>query len=166
MSFATFHYKHGTFFYTKSIAMSWLYILTVCVRDSSSFSFFANSLMLSTYIKWLIVSCDLLSLYSPVHFLSILLSGIITIINSNGDSACPWNIPHWIFASAKLLPPAVNSTLQVFMVFSVKFMTSSDILYILKQFTIQLWGKMSYAFLTIARFFRLFLLTFRMCWSM
>ncbi len=29
---------------------------------------------------------------------------------------------------------AVNSTLQVFMVFSIKFMTSSDILYILRLF--------------------------------
>ena len=52
----------------------------------------------------------------------------MVIINSNGDSASPWNIPLWIFASAKLLPPAVNSTLRVFMLFSIKFMTSSDIL--------------------------------------
>ena len=44
-------------------------------------------------------------------------------------------IPLWIFASGKLLPPTVNSTLQVFMVFSIKFMTSSDILYILMQFS-------------------------------
>ena len=36
--------------------------------------------MLSMYIKWLIFSCDLLSLYPAVHFLSMWLSGIIIII--------------------------------------------------------------------------------------
>ena len=44
-------------------------------------------------------------------------------MNSNGD------IHLWTFVSAKLLPPAVNSTFQVFMVFSIKFITSSVILY-------------------------------------
>ena len=68
-------------------------------------------------------------------------------MNSNGDRASPGKIGLWIFASAKLLPPAVNSTLQVFMVFSIKFMTSSDILYILRQFIIQLCGTISYGFL-------------------
>ena len=34
----------------NSIRMSWLYILTACIRISSSFSFFTNSLMSSTYI--------------------------------------------------------------------------------------------------------------------
>ena len=71
--------------------------------------------------------CDLLSLYLAVHFLSVWLNGVITIINNNGDSASPWNIALWIFASAKLFHPVVNSTLQVLMVFSIKFMTSSDI---------------------------------------
>ena len=64
-------------------------------------------------------------------------------MNSKGDSASPWKIPLWVFASAKLFPPAVNSTLQVYMVFSMKFMTSCDILYILKQFIIQLCGIIS-----------------------
>ena len=50
-------------------------------------------------------------------------------MNSKGDSASPWKIPLWIFISAKLLPPAVSSTLQVFMFFSIKFMTSCDILW-------------------------------------
>ena len=54
----------------------------------------------------------------------------IAITNSNGDGGSPWNIPRSQFASAKFFPPAVNSTLQVFMVFMIKFMTSSDILYI------------------------------------
>ena len=73
--------------------------------------------------------------------MSMWLSGIIAIINS--DSASPENIPLWIFASAKLFAPAVNSIQQVFMVFSIKFITSSDILYILRQFIIQLYGTIS-----------------------
>ena len=71
---------------------------------------------------------------------------IMAIMNSKGDWASLRKIPLWIFASAKLLPPAVNSTLQVFMVLSIKIMTSCDILYILRQFIIQLCGTISYAF--------------------
>ena len=74
------------------------------------------------YIKWLIFSCDLQSLYPAVRFLSKWLSGIMEIMNSKGDSAPPWNIPLRIFASDQLLPPVVNSTLQVSMVFSITFM--------------------------------------------
>ena len=57
--------------------------------------------------------------------------------------------PLWIFISTKLLPPAVNSTPQMFMVFSMYFMTSCDILYILRQFIIPLWGTISYVFIII-----------------
>ena len=39
----------------NSIPISWLYILTVYVRVSNSFSFFTNSLMLSSYIRWLLL---------------------------------------------------------------------------------------------------------------
>ena len=70
--------------------------------------------MSSMYIKWMIFSCDLLSLYPDVHFLSMYLSGIIVITNNIGDSASPWNIPLWIFASAQLFSPAVNSTFSGF----------------------------------------------------
>ena len=133
MSFATFHGEQGTFFSAKFYDNSWLYILTACGRVSSSFSFFVNSLMSSMYIRWLIFSCNLLSLYPAVHFLSVWLSGIMTIMNSKGDSASPWKIPLWIFVSAKLLPPAVSCTLQVFMVFTMKFMTSSDRLRVFKE---------------------------------
>ena len=129
----------------NSTPMSWLYILTACIRVSSSFSFFANSLMSSMYIRSLIFSYGLLSLYPAVNYLSMWLSGIMTIMNSNYDSASPWNMPLWTFASAKLL--LVNFTFQVFMAFSINFMTSSDILFILKQFIIQLCGTISYAFL-------------------
>ena len=97
----------------------------------------------------LLVACDICQLRLPncletglllLFNYSMWLSGIITIMNSNSDSASPWNIPLWTFASAKLLPSAVNSTSQVFMVFSIKFMISSDILYILRQFIIQVCG--------------------------
>ena len=71
----------------------------------------------------------------------------MSIMNVNGDSGSFWNILLLIFASAKLLPPAVNSILQVFMVFLIKFMTSYDILYILRQFIMQLFGTIAYAFL-------------------
>ena len=54
-------------------------------------------LVSSMYIRWLIFSCDLLSLYPAVHFLSIWLSGIMAIMNSKGDCASPWKIPLWIF---------------------------------------------------------------------
>ena len=142
----------------NSIPMSRLYILTVCIRISSSFSFFANSFMSSMYIKWLTLSSDLLTLYPAAHSLSMWLSGIMAIMNSKGDRASPWKIPLWIFTLANL-PPAVHSTLQVFMLLLMKFMTSSDILYILRLFIIQLCGTISYAFLSsiqaIARFFRL-----------
>ena len=55
------------------------------------------------YIKWLIFSCNLLSLKPAVHFLSMRL----LITNSNVDSTSPWNIPLRIFASAKLFSLAV-----------------------------------------------------------
>ena len=88
-------------------------------------------------------------------------------MNSKGDTASPCSIPLWIFASAKLLPPVVNSSLQVFMFFSIKFMTSSDVLHILRLFIMQLCRANSHAFLfliqAIAKFFRQVFLSFRMC---
>ena len=131
--------------------MSWLYILIACIRVSNSFSFFANSLMSSMYIRLWIFSCDFVGLYPAVHFLSMWLSGIIAITNSNGNSASPWNIPLWIFASAKLFLSAVNSTFWIFLVYSIKFMTSSYILDILRQFIIQLCGTMSMPFCSQSR---------------
>ena len=86
--------------------MSWFYILTAGIRVSNSFSFLANSLMSSMYIKWCIFPSDLLSFYPPVRFLRMRLSGIIAIKNSNGDCASPWNIPfefEWQQVSGTLL---------------------------------------------------------------
>ena len=53
------------------------------------------------YIWWLIFSCDLLSLYPAVHFLSMWYSGIMAILNSRGDCTSPWKMLLWIFVSAK-----------------------------------------------------------------
>ena len=80
----------------NSIPLFWVYILSFCIKVFSSFSFLANTLMSSMYIRWLIFSSDLLCFYPRMW-----LSGIIAIINSNGDSTSSMNIPHWIIASAK-----------------------------------------------------------------
>ena len=71
-------------------------------------------------------------------FLRMWLSSIMASMNSKGNRASPWKIALWIFILAKLLPHSGSSSLQVFMVFSMQFMTSCDILYILRQFIIQL----------------------------
>ena len=52
--FSTSYYKHDTFSMLNSMPISWLYILTAFKRVFNSFSFLANSLMSSTYIRWLI----------------------------------------------------------------------------------------------------------------
>ena len=105
---------------SNSIPMSWLFILIACIRVSNSFSFLANDLMLSMSIRWSIFSCDLVSLYPPVHFLRMWLSGIITIRIISGDSPSRWKIPFWIFISTKLFPAAVNSNSSVFHCFHDK----------------------------------------------
>ena len=152
-----------------SIPISLLYILTVCIRVFCATLFLVNSLMSSMYIKWLIFSCDLLSLYPAMHFLRMWLSGIIAITYSDGDSASPWNIPLWIFTTAKLFPPAVNLTLQIYMVFSINCMIWLGILDIFRRCSIQLWRTISKAFLLsiqdIAKVFRLVLLSSRICGS-
>ena len=154
----------------NSIPMSCLYILTVCIRVSSSFSFFANSFMSSMYIRWLIFSCDLQSLYPAVHFLSMWSSGNMAIINSRDFSAYSWKIPLWICVLAKLLPPSCQphspglhglfDEVYDFMWYFVHFETV---------YYPALWNHII-CFLSsiqaIARFFRLFLLSFRMCGSM
>ena len=94
MSFATFHDEHGTFVYAKFHS----YVLIVLLYSNGVyegfqiFFIFANSLMSSMYIRWLIFSYDLLSLYPAAHFLSMWLSGIMANMNSKGDSASPWKI--------------------------------------------------------------------------
>ena len=114
----------------NSIPISRLYILTVCIRVFNSFLFFGKSLMSPMYIKRLIYSCYLLSLYPAEHFLKMWLSHIMAITNINGDTASPWNTFLWIFTSVNLFLPAINSTFQVCMVFSINCTTWSGILYI------------------------------------
>ena len=89
--------------------------------------------------------CVLWTLYPPVHFLN--MCNIIPVTNSNVDNASPWNITHWIFTSFKLFPPAVSSTLHFSMIFSINFMTSPDISYILTESIFQFCRTLSYAFL-------------------
>ena len=119
------------------------------------------------YIRWYIFYCDLVRLYRPLHFLSLWLSGIFAITNSNSDSASLWKIPHWILTSAKPFPP-VSSTFQVFMIFSINCMASSNIFYILGLFIILLCRTISNEFLksihAIAKFLRHILLSLRMYW--
>ena len=49
------------------------------------------------YIRWLIFSCDLLSLYPAVHFPRMWLSGIIEIIDSNDNCASLWNVSQMLY---------------------------------------------------------------------
>ena len=59
-------------------------------------------------------------------FLSMKLSNIIAITNSNGESASPLKMPLSIF------PRAVNSTFQFSIASVINFMTFLDILNILR----------------------------------
>ena len=130
------------------IPMYSLYILTACIRISIFFfSFLVNSLISFIYIKWLIFSCDLVSLYRPVHFLSMWFSGIIAITNSNDDSASLWKIAFWILTSTKFFPSSCQFYFQVFHDFLNKFYDSVGILYSLILSFIQLCGTISHAFL-------------------
>ena len=93
------------------IPMSWLDIPTARIRVSSSFSFLANSFILSMNIRWLIFSSDLVSFYPLVHFLIMWISGIIAIPNYNGVDAFPRKISLWSCTTAKLFSPAFSFTL-------------------------------------------------------
>ena len=77
---------------------------------------------------------------APVHLQSTWLSNIIAIATNSGQSESPWKITIWIFTPARAWPPAINSTLQFSMTFMMKFMISSDILYIFKHYYSRLRG--------------------------
>ena len=141
------------------IPISWLYMFTACIRVSDSYLFLANNLMSSMHI----FSCVLWSLYPPVYFLNMWLSGIITIANMNGDWSITGFSPQLSFFLLLSVP------LQVLMIFSKNFMTLPDIFYILRQSIIQLCRNIYdflYSFQAIPMIFRLDLLSSRMCWSM
>ena len=156
--FSLFIISMVNFSMLNSSSRSWLYILIACICVSNSFSFLAKSLISFMYITWFIFSCDLLSLYQPMHFLcgcviSSLLQIVMVIVHLPGI---------YLFRSS--LQPRFS--LLVSIVFSIKFMTSCDILYILRQYIIQLCGTKLYAVLlsihAIARFFHFVLLPLRM----
>ena len=62
LSFSASYVCMAHFSMPNSIPISWPYILTAYIRVSNSFSFLANSLMSSVYMRWLIFSCNLKSL--------------------------------------------------------------------------------------------------------
>ena len=108
LSYSNLHYEHDSFFFSKFYS----YILDVysfCLYQSLQFYFFffANSLMSSMFIQWLIFY-NSVNLYTIVHFLSIYLCRIIAI--TNGDSTSRWKMSLRIFTSAKIFLPAINST--------------------------------------------------------
>ena len=121
--------------------------------------------MSSTYIRGLIFSWDLVSLYSPVPFLNMWLSGIIAIWNRNGDNTSPRKILLRISVPAKLFPLAINSTLQFLIVSSINLMTLSDILYILRQFIILLCWTVSYVFFQSIHAIATFFVSFCCLWD-
>ena len=92
------------------------------------------------------------------------LIGIIALTNSNGNRASPWNISLRIFTSANLFHPVVNSTLQFFMVSLLNFITSPDILCIVKQSMILLCRAILYAFLLSIHAIAIFFLWFCSHW--
>ena len=49
----------------------------------------------------------------------------MAIMNIKGDRASPWKIPLWVFVSAKLIPPAANSTIIIIIVHSLELFTSA-----------------------------------------
>ena len=97
LSFFPVIFWHFSMPYT--IPMYSLYILTACI-SFQFFFVFGKQFVVVTFFRWLIFYCDLLSLYPSVHFLSIWLSGIIYSTHSSGESASPWNVSLWIFASS------------------------------------------------------------------
>ena len=110
-------------FLSNRIAIYWLYILSVCISVFNSFLFFGKQFDVVHVFQVLIFSCDLMSLYPAVHFLMMWVSVIMAITKTNGNSASPSNMPLFIFISAKLFPPTVNSTFQVCMFFSINCTT-------------------------------------------
>ena len=118
---------NGVFFYTKFHSYIWtVYSHSLCKGFQFLFRFWQN------------VWCR--PLYPAVHFLRMWFNSIMALTYSNGGRASTWNMPLWIFTSAKLCPLAVDSTHQVYMVFSISSTILSGTLYILRQCSIQFCG--------------------------
>ena len=103
------------------------------------------------YIRRLNFSCYLVSLYPPVHFqydwVASSQSQIIMVIMHLPERYLSGFLPKVNFYT-------VSSTLQFSVVFLVNFMSSSDILYILRQSIIC--GNMSYVFLLLIHVIAMF----------
>ena len=129
MSFPTFLSEHGKLqFYILAVYSYCLY------RSLQCFFIFCKQLGIAHVHKLFNVFLWSYEFIAPVHFLTMKLSGIIAITNSKGDSAS------WIFTTAYVFLPAVNSILQFFMTSVINFITLSNILYIFKYSIIQVYG--------------------------
>ena len=106
---------------SNSIPISWLYILPTCIRISNFFFHFLQTIWCrgGWFFLWLVKF-----LYTPA-FLKYKIEWHHRYYNSNGNGnyASVWKIPFLIFTSVKLLTPAVRSTLQFCMVFSITFIS-------------------------------------------
>ena len=142
--------------------MSWQYILTACIRVSTSFSFLANSLMSSMYIsEWSFPAIYLVCIWLCISRVcgwvaSSLLQIAIVIAHLPARHLSGYSL-QLSFSLLLSIPLSIFSCLLWLRLISW-------------QFIIQLYGTISYAFLlsmhTIARFFRLILHSLRLRWSM
>ena len=116
------------------------YILSVyyfCLYKSSTF-FFAKSLISSIDINRFFFSDDFVDFLPPGNFLTMKLSAIIAITNSNDENTSPSKMTLCIFTSVNFFfLPTVNFTFQFFMAPLMKCLTLSNIFYIFKHSTLQ-----------------------------
>ena len=108
----------------NSIPTSWLYILIVCISVFNYFSFFVSTFMLSINLFlwfWKFVAA---STFPKVLSWAVSLPWRIALerVNLNGRGL-------WIFTSAGIEPPTINSIFQFPMSFVIMFVILSDILY-------------------------------------
>ena len=92
----------------NSFTISWVYILNICYRFFNFFHFWQTVWCCQYNLGcWFFLAiCGVL--YPPVYFLSICLSVIIAITNSNGDSALPWKTPLWLVHFETICYPALR----------------------------------------------------------
>ena len=109
-----FSLLHGKFFCGKFYLSVWTIFSLSVLRFPRLFIFIRQFDVV--HVHYVIYLFLRLSFYPAVHFLSMWLSGIVAITNSNDDRAFPWNIPHWIFFTPKPFLPAFSSILQLSMV--------------------------------------------------
>ena len=131
----------------NSIVISSHYILTSCINVSNSFSFLVNNLMSSIYVRYFFFCCCFFFLRCKFLTACAFLSSIIAITNSYGENVSPWKISLWIFSSAEIVPPAVHSTLEFYIVSVFNLIALSLIVYIFREYLMQLSRTILYLFL-------------------